>query len=78
LFGFAFNSCICDTRIIISKISSIQNHVLADTGTIGVSHPQSSAVNQFSDNCHFTWSGLAHSLSILFIATIIGIQASFA
>jgi len=62
----------------ISSKSSIQNHECAETGTIGVSPPQSSGVKPCSANCHFTLSGFAHSLSILFIATITGIFASFA
>ncbi|MDR1944956.1 MAG: hypothetical protein LBQ59_02455 [Candidatus Peribacteria bacterium] len=78
LSGFAFNSFISATSKIISSNSSIQNQVKAETGIIGTSPPQSSATNHCSASCHFTWSGFAHSLSILFIATIIGISASFA
>jgi hypothetical protein len=78
LFGFAFNSCISATSKITHSKSSIQNQVFAETGIIGTSHPQSSGISQFSDNQAFTLSGFAHSLSILFIATITGIQASFA
>jgi hypothetical protein len=54
LFGLAFNSFISETRIIISNSSSIQNHVIAETGTIGVSPHQSSGVNQCSASCDFT------------------------
>jgi superfamily II DNA/RNA helicase len=50
---FAFNSNISAVNKIISNNSSIPNPVLAETGIIGVSHHQSSAVNQFSANCHF-------------------------
>jgi hypothetical protein len=78
LSGFAFNSLISATSKIISSNSSIQNQVKAETGTIGTSHPQSSATNHCSASCHFTKSGFAHSLSILFIATIIGISAILA
>jgi hypothetical protein len=66
-----------DKRIISSK-SSIPNHVCAETGTIGVSPPQSSGVSHLSASCPFTKSGFAPSLSILLIATITGIPASFA
>jgi hypothetical protein len=54
LSGFAFNSFISATKRIISNKSSIQNPVCAETGTIGVSPPQSSGVKPFSDNCHLT------------------------
>jgi hypothetical protein len=78
LSGFAFNSFISATSKIISSNSSTQNPVNAETGTIGTSPPQSSATSPASANCHFTKSGFAPSLSILFIATITGISASFA
>ncbi len=78
LFGFAFNSFISATNKMISSKSSIPKPVWAETGTTGVSPPQSSGVNPFSDNWPFTKSGFAPSLSILFTATITGIPASFA
>ena len=78
LSGLAFNSCISETRRIISINVSIQSQVCAETGTTTVVHPQSSGWSHCSANCHFTRSTFAPGLSILFIATIIGTPASFA
>jgi len=54
LSGFAFNSAISATSKIFSNKSSIQSHILADTGTIITSPHQSSHTNQCSANCPFT------------------------
>jgi hypothetical protein len=78
LFGFAFNSFISATNRIISNNSSTQNPVCAETGIIGTFHHHSSDISHCSANCLFTFSGFAHTLSILFIATITGISACFA
>ena len=43
LFGFAFSSCISATSSIISKSASSPSPVFADTGTVIVFPPQSSA-----------------------------------
>jgi hypothetical protein len=51
--------------------------VFADTGIVITSPPQSSGNKPLSANSVFTLSGFAPSLSILFIATIIGTPAAF-
>jgi hypothetical protein len=78
LSGLAFSSCISDTSKIMSIKVSIQSQVCAETGTTIVVPPQSSGCNHCSASCHFMRSTFAPGLSILFIATIIGTQASFA
>jgi len=71
-------SDISATSKTISSKCSIHSQVLAETGHIIVVHPQSSEIRPCSDKADLTFSTFAHSLSILFIATIIGIPASFA
>ena len=77
LFGFAFNSSTSATIRTISNSSSIPSPVLADTGIVITSPPQSSGNSPLSASSVFTLSGLAPSLSILLIATIIGTPAAF-
>ena len=75
-FGFAFNSCISATNKIIFNKSSIPIPFLADTGTRTASPPHSSGNTPFSASCCFTLSIFDSGLSILLIATIIGISAA--
>ena len=72
----AFNSCISEVKRTISNRVSMFSLVLAETGTAIISPPQSSTTNPCSVNSCLTLSGLAPSLSILFIATIIGTLAA--
>jgi len=50
LVGFALRFFISATRRIISSNVSTQNPVLAETGIIGVSPPQSSGISHFSES----------------------------
>ncbi len=78
LSGLACRSSTSETNKIISSNLSIFCFLIALTGTITVSPPQSSAIKSFSDSSCFTLSGDAPSLSILFIATTIGTFAALA
>ena len=78
LSGFAWRSSTSETSKIISSNLSIFCFLIALTGTITISPPQSSAIKFFSDNSCFTLSGEAPSLSILFMATTIGTFAALA
>ena len=78
LSGLACRSSTSETNKIISSNLSMFCFLIALTGTITVSPPQSSAIKSFSDSSCFTLSGDAPSLSILFIATTIGTFAALA
>ena len=78
LFGFALSSLTSATRRTISSRSLIPSPVWADTGTIMVSPPHSSGTRPYSIRPCITLFWSAASLSILFIATIIGISAALA
>ena len=71
--GLALRSCISATsRIISSSRSRLIWCVLAETGTITVSPPQSSASRPRSASCCLMRSGWASGLSILLMATTMG------
>ena len=76
--GSAFRSRSSDCIKIFSSKSSTPSPVLADTPINSISPPQSIGVRFFSAIWAFTISGFAVSLSILFIATIIGQPLAFA
>ena len=76
--GFAFKSCMSATSRIISSSRSRFVFAFAETGTMTVSPPQSSASSPRSASCCFTRSGWASPLSILLIATMIGTPAALA
>src|SRR6056297_589325 len=78
LSSFALISCISATNKIISNNSFMPCFFNADTSTHIVSPPHSSGTNPCSVSSCFTLSGLALSLSILLIATIIGTSAALA
>ena len=78
LLGFAFNSFTSASRRIISSRSWRPSPVCAETGTIIVVPPQSSAIRPYSVSSCLTRSILALGLSILLIATIISISAALA
>ena len=76
--GLALRSCMSATSRIISSSRSRFVFVLAETGTMTVSPPQSSASRPRSASCCLTRSGWASGLSILLIATMIGTSAALA
>ncbi len=78
LSGLALSSFISDTRSTISSSLSMPSPVWAETGTQITSPPHSSGTRPCSVSCCIMRSGLASGLSILLIATIIEILASFA
>ncbi len=78
LVGSALSERISDTRRIISSRPSILMRCLAETSTQTVSPPQSSGTRPCSASCFLTLSILAPGLSILFMATIMGISAAIA
>ena len=77
-FGFARSSIVSACSRIISSSSSTPSPVLAETGHIIVSPPQSSQTMPYFVKSVLTRSGSASGLSILLIATIIGTFAAFA
>ena len=76
--GLALSSFISVTSKTASSKSFIPAPVFADTGTIIVSPPQSSARSSYSLSCCLTLSRFAAGLSTLFIATIIETSAALA
>ena len=76
--ALAFSSCISATKRIISSRPLILICFLAETSTIMVSPPYSSATRPCSISSFLTRVGSAPGLSILLIATIIGTSADFA
>ena len=76
--GLAFSSIMSAVRIIISSRSSMPCLVWAETGMQGVSPPHSSGTSSYSVSCSFTRSGLAPSLSILLMATMMDTPAALA
>ena len=74
--GLALRSCRSATSRIISSSRSRLVCSLAETGTITVSPPQSSASRPRSASCCLMRSGCASGLSILLIATMIGTSAA--
>mgnify|MGYP007043249478 CR=1 FL=1 len=73
--GLAFSSIMSAVSRIISSKSSMPCLVWAETGMQGVSPPHSSGTSSYSVSCSFTRSGLAPSLSILLIATMMDTPA---
>ena len=76
--GFARNSEISAVRMIISSRWSMPSPVLAEMGQTIVSPPHSSGTRLYSVSCCIILSGFAPGTSILFIATIIGMDATLA
>ena len=76
--GLAFSSCISATSKMVSSNLSMPIFVLADTGTQITLPPHSSGTSSCSVSCCSTRSGLAPSLSILLMATIISTPAALA
>ena len=74
----ARSSRISDCSEIASSRSSTPSPVLADSSTICVSPPKSSATMSCSSSSFLTRDGSAPDLSILLIATISGTFAAFA
>ena len=75
---FVLNSSTSETNMMLSSKSGIPSPVLAETGIIWTSPPQSSGVNPIDARSLFTLSTSASGLSILFMATIISTPAAFA
>src|ERR1039458_9598042 len=73
--GLALSSCMSATSRIFSSSRPRPCWVLAETGTMMVSPPQSSASRPRSESCCLMRSGCAPGLSILLIATTIGSPA---
>ena len=76
--GLAFSSIMSAVSRIISSKSSMPCLVWAETGMQGVSPPHSSGTSSYSVSCSFTRSGLAPSLSILLMATMMDTPAALA
>src|SRR5215475_4697913 len=74
--GSAFKFWRSATSRMSSSSSSRFFPVLAETSTVGVSPPQSSACRPRSASSRFTRSGFTPGLSILLIATMIGTLAA--
>ena len=76
--GLALSSAMSAVSKIISSRSSMPSLVWAETGTQGVSPPQSSGTRPYSVSCSLTRSGLAPTLSILLMATMMDTSAALA
>ena len=76
--GFAFSSPTSAVRTSISSRLSTPIPVLAEMGHTMVSPPQSSHTRPYSVSCCLMRSGFASGLSILLMATMMGIPAALA
>ena len=74
----AFSSRISAVRTTMSSRLSMPMPVLAEMGQIMVSPPHSSGTSSYSVSCCMMRSGLAVGLSILLMATMMGISAALA
>ena len=76
--GLAFSSRISAVRTTMSSRLSMPMPVLAEMGQMMVSPPHSSGTSSYSVSCCLMRSGLASGLSILLMATMMGMPAALA
>ena len=76
--GLALSSCISAVRLTISSRLSMPSPVLAEMGQMMVSPPHSSGTSSYLVSCSLMRSGLASGLSILLMATMMGMLAALA